>query len=301
MLFSDLRNAWRAVRPGHPDRVLEFPIHDRKIALHGEQTSPPAARGRRDDGLFLSALEKKDDGDLQYHELMDALHRELSQRMSQKPQPVVAEVRARRPRLLLTSGIVGNANAVWAGRIRRASRSAPTPPAPSPGGLPIEEFLAVMNGGGDSATCRQAHAARISPPRTRASPHETGLLPHLLSNRYSRRARRPVAVAVPSRPPRRRPGTGTVRGAPRRERDRRRRSSLAVPLVAAVVARVPAPASAVAAARRPSRSAVPSPVSAPASVASLPSAVATAGRPPSDRRPPKIHTGPIVRFLGSSP
>ena len=29
---------------------------------------------------FLAVLEKKDDGDLQYHELMDALHRELSRK-----------------------------------------------------------------------------------------------------------------------------------------------------------------------------------------------------------------------------
>ena len=62
---------------------------------------------------FLAVLEKKDDGDLQYHELMDALHRELSRkRMSQKPQLSSSQKFELDDRAFsLTSGIVGNANA----------------------------------------------------------------------------------------------------------------------------------------------------------------------------------------------
>ena len=103
---------------------------------------------------FLAVLEKKDDGDLQYHELMDALHRELSRkRMSQKPQLSSSQKFELDDRAFsLTSGIVGNANSNL-GRPPRPPgfKKRPNTAGAQPmGGLPIEEFLAVMNGGGDS-------------------------------------------------------------------------------------------------------------------------------------------------------
>ena len=49
-----------------------------------DQTSADVVAGGLAGGAmtnaFLAVLEKKDDGDLQYHELMDALHRELSRK-----------------------------------------------------------------------------------------------------------------------------------------------------------------------------------------------------------------------------
>jgi len=82
---------------------------------------------------------------------MDALHRELSRkRMSQKPQLSSSQKFELDDRAFsLTSGIVGNANANL-GRPPRPPgfKKRPNTAGAQPmGGLPIEEFLAVMNGG----------------------------------------------------------------------------------------------------------------------------------------------------------
>ena len=123
-----------------------------------DQTSADVVAGGQAGGAmtnaFLAVLEKKDDGDLQYHELMDALHRALSRkRMSQKPQLSSSQKFELDDRAFsLTSGIVGNANANL-GRPPRPPgfKKRPNTAGAQPmGGLPIEEFLAVMNGGGDS-------------------------------------------------------------------------------------------------------------------------------------------------------
>ena len=130
----------------------------RSILAGDDQTSADVVAGGLAGGAmtnaFLSVLEKKDDGDLQYHELMDALHRELSRkRMSQKPQLSSSQKFELDDRAFsLTSGIVGNANANL-GRPPRPPgfKKRPNTAGAQPmGGLPIEEFLAVMNGGGDS-------------------------------------------------------------------------------------------------------------------------------------------------------
>ena len=102
---------------------------------------------------FLAVLDNARH-DLKYHELMDALHRELSRkRMSQKPQLSSSQKFELDDRAFsLTSGIVGNANANL-GRPPRPPgfKKRPNTAGAQPmGGLPIEEFLAVMNGGGDS-------------------------------------------------------------------------------------------------------------------------------------------------------
>ena len=120
-----------------------------------DQTSADVVAGGLAGGAmtnaFLAVLEKKDDGDLQYHELMDALHRELSRkRMSQKPQLSSSQKFELDDRAFsLTSGIVGNANSNL-GRPPRPPgfKKRPNTAGAQPmGGLPIEEFLAVMNGG----------------------------------------------------------------------------------------------------------------------------------------------------------
>ena len=130
----------------------------RSILAGDDQTSADVVAGGLAGGAmtnaFLAVLEKKDDGDLQYHELMDALHRELSRkRMSQKPQLSSSQKFELDDRAFsLTSGIVGNANANL-GRPPRPPgfKKRPNTAGAQPmGGLPIEEFLAVMNGGGDS-------------------------------------------------------------------------------------------------------------------------------------------------------
>mmetsp|Transcript_28046 Transcript_28046/g.87048 ORF Transcript_28046/g.87048 Transcript_28046/m.87048 type:complete len:400 (-) Transcript_28046:89-1288(-) len=100
---------------------------------------------------FLAVLSAHDDGDLQYHDLMDALHTELKRkRMSQKPQLSSSQKFELADRAFsLSDGVLGNGNAHLGRPPRQPGfKKRPNTAGAAPmGGLPIEEFLAVMNGG----------------------------------------------------------------------------------------------------------------------------------------------------------
>jgi hypothetical protein len=104
---------------------------------------------------FLSVLEGRDDGDLQYHELMEHLHRELKRkRMSQKPQLSSSQKFELDDRAFaITSGVVPNQNAHLGRPPRQPGfKKRPNTAGAAPmGGMDIGQFLGMMNsmsGGG---------------------------------------------------------------------------------------------------------------------------------------------------------
>jgi len=99
---------------------------------------------------FLAVLSAHDDGDLQYHELMESLHAELKRkRMSQKPQLSSSQKFELADRAFsLSDGVLGNANAHLGRPPRQPGfKKRPNTAGAAPmGGLDIESFLAAMNG-----------------------------------------------------------------------------------------------------------------------------------------------------------
>ena len=101
-------------------------------------------------------------------------------RRSQKPQLSSSQKFELADRAFsLTSGIVGNANSNL-GRPPRPPgfKKRPNTAGAQPmGGLPIEEFLAVMNGGGDSGELSASSCSWASPSRATRARQTTLLLP----------------------------------------------------------------------------------------------------------------------------
>ena len=99
----------------------------------------------------IEKLEHKDNArhDLKYHELMDALHRELRRkRMSQKPQLSSSQRFDLRDRVFcLTDGFVPNGNANLGRPPRQPGHRPHRKHGQAMGGMNLEDFLAGGGGG----------------------------------------------------------------------------------------------------------------------------------------------------------
>ena len=113
-----------------------------------DQTSADVVANRQAGGAmtnaFLAVLEKHDDGDLQYHELMEKLHRELKRnRMSQRPQLSSSQRFDLRTRAFsLTDGFVPNGNAHLGRPPRQPGHRRPHKHGKPMGDMDLESFLA---------------------------------------------------------------------------------------------------------------------------------------------------------------
>mmetsp|Transcript_10851 Transcript_10851/g.33474 ORF Transcript_10851/g.33474 Transcript_10851/m.33474 type:complete len:497 (+) Transcript_10851:310-1800(+) len=117
-----------------------------------DQTSADVVANRQAGGAmtnaFLAVLDRHDDGDLQYTELMDKLHRELKRnRMSQRPQLSSSQrFDLRKRAFCLTDGFVPNGNSHLGRPPRQPGHKRKHKQGGALGGMDLESFLA--GGGG---------------------------------------------------------------------------------------------------------------------------------------------------------
>ena len=150
----------KAKQEGDKDDVDKYSrkLADRraKLASLGKETAPipvtatvvAAAPGGAMTNAFLAVLDNARH-DLKYHELMDALHRELRRkRMSQKPQLSSSQRFDLRDRVFcLTDGFVPNGNANLGRPPRQPGHRPHRKHGQAMGGMNLEDFLAGGGGG----------------------------------------------------------------------------------------------------------------------------------------------------------
>lgn len=150
----------KAKQSGDKDDVDKYSrkLADRraKLASLGKETAPipvtatvvAAAPGGAMTNAFLAVLDNARH-DLKYHELMDALHRELRRkRMSQKPQLSSSQRFDLRDRVFcLTDGFVPNGNANLGRPPRQPGHRPHRKHGQAMGGMNLEDFLAGGGGG----------------------------------------------------------------------------------------------------------------------------------------------------------